>query len=148
VPDARAIAIRVAKSIRATPAVSLDIPLTCSDPLCSRRNVDVGGSVTKWEASVSGPAARASLTYGSSGPPSDVNRVEQLTINGHSAVSWLGGGGPGSGAGVSIDLGGGYRIMINSSSRRPLSRDEAVRVAKSVKLTGKSDYSWLGTRPG
>jgi len=148
VPGARAIAIRVAQSVRSKPAVSLDIPLICSDPLCARRNLDVGGSARKWQASVGGPEARASLTYGYPGPPSDVNGVEQLTINGHPAVSWSGGGGLRGGAGVSIDLGGGYRIMINASSRRPLSRDEAVRVAKSVKLTGKSDYSWLGTRPG
>lgn len=144
VHDARSAAIRVARSLRTAPAVTVDAPLTCGDPMCRGHDIDVGGARTKWEASVVGRQAHASLTYGYGGPPSDVDRQQNITINGRPAVLWESGM---DGAGVYIDLGGHRSIMVASQMRHGLTSDEAIRIAKSVHLARTPDYDWLGTRP-
>lgn len=144
VRGARATALRVAQSVRSAPAVSVGAPLTCTDPLCRSHSVDIGGVRNKWEATVGGPGANASLTFGYGGPPSDVKVIRQLNVNGRSAVLWQAGM---QGSGMFIDLGGKRSIMIGLMSRAPLTRAEAIRVAKSVHLNGHPTYRWLGTRP-
>jgi hypothetical protein len=143
VPQARETAIRIAKSIRSTP-VTVNSPLTCVDPMCRDHSIDVGGARNKWEASVVGPQARASLTYGYGGPPSDVNSLQNITINGRPAVVWQAAF---TGTGILIDLGGKRSIMITTATRGPLNRADAIRIAKSVRLTSQPNYDWLGTRP-
>lgn len=144
VSDARAIAIRVAQSLRSAPAVSLDVPLTCTDSLCSRHYVDVSGTPDKWQAAVGGPDATAALTYSPYSPPKGVG-IQHLTVNGHPALVWA--AGLRHSNTLTVTLGSGRSLQIFSDARRPLSREEAVRVAKSVHLAGHWNYDWLGTRP-
>jgi hypothetical protein len=147
-PEARAIATRIANSIRSAPAVSVDVPLSCSDPLCGAAGrIDVSGSAGKWTATVGGPTATAALTSGArTTPPKGARNVRHLTVNGHSATLWR--AGMRSGTVLTLPLGDGRAIRIDSSARRPLQEQEAVRVAGSVRVLGGPDYSWLGTRPG
>jgi hypothetical protein len=144
-PGARAVAIRVAQSVRSAPAVTLDAPLTCTDPLCRpRASIEVHGLPDKWTATVFGQNANVVMAQG--GPTiKPGSAVRHLTINGHSAIVWQGGMG---GSSAILTVGAGRTVLIYSGSRRPLSLDEVVRVAKSVQLDTMSNYAWLGTRPG
>jgi hypothetical protein len=148
VPDARSVAIRVATSVRSAPSVSLDVPLTCTDKLCGTPgDIDVSGSVGKWTASIGGAEAMAALTSDDSlAPPSGV-RPTHIVVNGRDAEMWgvrdLGGGFT-----VLMPVGGGRSVHVYSNGRAGLSAAEALRVAKSVRVVGEPDYSWLGTRPG
>ncbi len=146
-PEARALAIRIAESVRRSPPVSVDIPLQCDDPLCEGPGgIEVRGASDKWSASVGGPLATATLTHGRDHrPPQEARRIRQLRVDGRPAMLWH--SGLRQSTTLVIPLGGVRHLVIGSRARRPLPEEEAERIASTVWICGEPDYSWLGRRP-
>jgi len=146
IPSARAATIRIAESVRSEPTVNLDLPLTCTDPLCGPHlGLDVHGTAQNWTATTGGLWVSLDIVHGVITEP-DNAAAEHVTVNGRAAMVWQ--SGMRRSSTLIMPIGGGRQLRINSNSRRPLSREEAVRLARSIQLNAKADYSWLGTRPG